>query len=79
MRKAISVTRRKASGKLQIHCYYELTLKGRPFKRGKSQLQLQFNGPANKYISDNHNCQADSILSTKYTTKYYHYAREIRI
>ena len=46
MRKAISVTRRKASGKLQIHCYYELTLKGRPFKRSK----LQFNGPAKKYF-----------------------------
>ena len=53
MRKAISVTRRKASGKLQIHCYYELTLKGRPFKRGKSQLH--FNGPAKKNISENQN------------------------
>ena len=51
MRKAISVTRRKASGKLQIHCYYELTLKERPF-----------NGPAKKSISDNQNCQTPFCL-----------------
>ena len=62
MRKAISVTRRKASGKLQIHCYYELTLKGRPFKRMLVNLNLM------DWMDQN--CQADS--STKYATKYYH-------
>ena len=41
MRKAISVNRRKASGKLQIHCYYELT-KDDPLKgvRGLSQIMF---------------------------------------